>query len=114
MTRRLAAILATDVVGYSRLMGRDENGTLVARVRADAFCHSMVRSLVGASVAVGTGRLTVDDVVRLRDAGLRTSEFKVHAARGLTLMEVGYPSDELLGLRADQTRRRRQLDVDVD
>ncbi len=28
MTRRLAAILSVDVVGYSRLMGRDENGTL--------------------------------------------------------------------------------------
>ena len=30
--RRLAAILAADVVGYSRLMGRDEGGTL-ARLR---------------------------------------------------------------------------------
>lgn len=29
VVRRLAAILAADVVGYSRLMGRDENGTLV-------------------------------------------------------------------------------------
>ena len=28
VVRRLAAILAADVVGYSRLMGRDENGTL--------------------------------------------------------------------------------------
>jgi class 3 adenylate cyclase len=33
VTRRLAAILAADVVGYSRLMGRDENGTL-ARLKA--------------------------------------------------------------------------------
>ena len=30
--RKLAAILAADVVGYSRLMGRDESGTL-ARLR---------------------------------------------------------------------------------
>jgi adenylate cyclase len=28
--RRLAAILAADVVGYSRLMGQDEAGTLAA------------------------------------------------------------------------------------
>ncbi len=28
MERRLAAILAADVVGYSRLMGEDETGTL--------------------------------------------------------------------------------------
>jgi adenylate cyclase len=33
VVRRLAAILAADVVGYSRLMGRDENGTL-ARLKA--------------------------------------------------------------------------------
>jgi TolB-like protein/class 3 adenylate cyclase/Tfp pilus assembly protein PilF len=33
VVRRLAAILAADVVGYSRLMGRDENGTL-ARLKS--------------------------------------------------------------------------------
>ena len=32
-TRRLAAILAADVAGYSRLMGADEEGTLPGRVR---------------------------------------------------------------------------------
>lgn len=30
VTRRLAAVVAADVVGYSRLMGRDERGTLAA------------------------------------------------------------------------------------
>jgi class 3 adenylate cyclase len=33
MSRRLAAILAADVAGYSRLMGADEEGTL-ARLKA--------------------------------------------------------------------------------
>lgn len=86
---------------------RDADGVLVAEVKADAFCHSMVRALVGACAAVGEGRLDVGDVVVLRDALTRTSEFKVLAARGLTLTEVGYPSDELLALRAEQTRARR-------
>lgn len=89
---------------------RDETGTLIAGVRADAFCHSMVRALVGACVAVGSGRLAPDDIARLRDARERTSDFKVLAARGLTLMEVGYPADELLADRATQTRGRRSLD----
>jgi tRNA pseudouridine38-40 synthase len=89
---------------------RDRDGVLVANVRADAFCHSMVRALVGACVAVGEGRLEVGDVAELRDAGERTSEFKVLAARGLTLAEVGYPADELLAARADQTRARREID----
>lgn len=86
---------------------RDAEGVLVAEVKADAFCHSMVRALVGACVAVGEGRLDVADLVVLRDALTRTSEFKVLAARGLTLTEVGYPADDLLATRAEQTRARR-------
>lgn len=86
---------------------RGQDGVLLANVRADAFCHSMVRALVGACVAVGEGRIAVDDVVAIREARLRIPETKVLAARGLVLAEVGYPADELLALRAEQTRRRR-------
>jgi tRNA pseudouridine38-40 synthase len=86
---------------------RASDAVLVANVKADAFCHSMVRALVGACVAVGQGRLAVADVAELRDAGERTSAFKVLAARGLTLVEVGYPADDLLAARAEQTRARR-------
>lgn len=93
---------------------RDDDGVMVAEVRADAFCHSMVRALVGACAAVGEGRLDVDDLVVLRDARERTSEFKVLAARGLTLTEVGYPADELLGSRAEQTRARRDREATAE
>lgn len=89
---------------------RADDGVLVAHVRADAFCHSMVRALVGACVAVGEGRLAVEDVVAIRDAGLRTADTKVLAARGLVLAEVGYPADDLLAARAEQTRNRRDAD----
>ncbi|WP_438353776.1 tRNA pseudouridine(38-40) synthase TruA [Microbacterium sp. CJ88] len=86
---------------------RDVAGVLVAHVRADAFCHSMVRALVGGCVAVGEGRLGVADLAGIRDALERTPEVKVLAARGLTLTEVGYPDDGLLAARAEQTRARR-------
>ncbi|WP_221586051.1 tRNA pseudouridine(38-40) synthase TruA [Microbacterium sp. G2-8] len=86
---------------------RDDRGVLVANVKADAFCHSMVRALVGACVAVGGGRLEIADVARLRDELDRTSAFAVLDARGLTLTEVGYPADEQLAARAEQTRSRR-------
>ena len=43
----------------------------------------------------------------IRDEAERTNEFTVLAARGLTLTEVGYPDDELLAARAEQTRARR-------
>jgi tRNA pseudouridine38-40 synthase len=89
---------------------RDDLGVLVANVKADAFCHSMVRALVGACVAAGEGRLDPEDVVDIRDARERVPEVKVLAARGLTLTEVGYPADELLADRAEQTRARRDAE----
>ncbi|KLD27850.1 hypothetical protein TB15x_23815 [Xanthomonas perforans] len=69
-----------------------------------------MRALVGACVAVGEGRIGVDDVVAIRDARLRIPETKVLAARGLVLAEVGYPADDLLAARAEQTRNRRDAD----
>ena len=86
---------------------RDADGVLVARVRADAFCHSMVRALVGACVAAGEGRLAADRVAGIRDEARRGSEFIVLPSRGLTLMEVGYPADADLAARAEQTRAKR-------
>ncbi|TAJ47614.1 MAG: tRNA pseudouridine(38-40) synthase TruA [Herbiconiux sp.] len=88
---------------------READGVLVAALQADAFCHSMVRSLVGVTVGVGDGSLTGDDVVRLRDARARTGEFLVMPAKGLVLTEVGYPADAELAGRAEQTRARREL-----
>lgn len=88
---------------------RDADGRIVARVQADAFCHSMVRSLVGACVAVGEGALTAADLVKLRDAAERTSAVKVMAAHGLALTQVGYPEDDLLAVRAELTRAKRTL-----
>ncbi len=86
---------------------RDGDGVLVARLQADAFCHSMVRALVGAAVSVGDGKLPGTRLVGIREEAQRTSEFKVMPAAGLTLVEVGYPPDEELRARAEQTRARR-------
>ena len=86
---------------------RDAAGVLNAEVRADAFCHSMVRSIVGLCLGVGEGKLSPTDAVLLLDAQQRTSDFKVAPARGLTLVEIGYPPDEELAARAAQTRARR-------
>ncbi|HMH57664.1 MAG TPA: tRNA pseudouridine synthase A [Galbitalea sp.] len=86
---------------------RDEAGVLVALLQADAFCHSMVRALTGACVAVGEGKLKAGRAVELLRAKERTAEFKVLPAKGLALVEVGYPDDAEVGLRAEQTRARR-------
>ena len=88
---------------WERLTG----GVLRARVQADAFCHSMVRALVGATIAVGERTLETERLLALRDELQRTAEFKVAPAKGLTLTEVGYPEDAELRPRAEQTRARR-------
>ena len=90
---------------------RDPDGVLVASITADAFCHSMVRALVGATVAVGEGRLSGARLANLRMDRTRITEFKVMQAHGLTLMQVGYPEDAEMRLRAVATRRRRSLPV---
>jgi tRNA pseudouridine38-40 synthase len=91
---------------------RRDDGVLVAALQADAFCHSMVRALVGACVAVGERRLEASALTDLLAARERTSAFKVMPAKGLTLTEVGYPPDDELAARAAQTRARRELHVD--
>ncbi|MGA1837565.1 tRNA pseudouridine synthase A [Herbiconiux sp. 11R-BC] len=88
---------------------REPGGVLTARLQADAFCHSMVRALVGATVAVGDGSLSGPDLVRLRDERRRTGAFLVMPAKGLVLTEVGYPPDAEVAERAERTRARRDL-----
>jgi tRNA pseudouridine38-40 synthase len=93
---------------------RNDEGVLVATLQADAFCHSMVRSLVGSCVAAGSKLHTVSHVEKLRDQAQRTAVFKVMPAHGLTLTEVLYPSDEEVGERAELTRSRRELTEELD
>lgn len=84
-------------------------GTVEITVRADAFCHSMVRSLVGALAAVGTGQRDLDWLRSVRDTTTRQSSIQVMPAHGLTLEEVGYPPDEELAARAGAARAVRVL-----
>ncbi len=93
---------------------REPDGVLVASLQADAFCHSMVRAMVGATIAVGEGRFGPERLEELRVAGERTSAFKVAPAKGLTLTEVGYPADDELAARAVQTRAKRSADDGSD
>jgi tRNA pseudouridine38-40 synthase len=79
-------------------------------LKGDAFCHNMVRSIVGALVAVGRGRASVSDVQKRLKSGSRAGSLKVVAAKGLSLIEVGYPKDSRMGLQAQNTRKRRVLE----
>lgn len=83
------------------------DGVLVARIQADAFCHSMVRSLVGAVLSVGSGRLTLTELQQLTVDRSRSSRIAVMPPGGLSLEAIEYPEAELLAERASQTRARR-------
>ena len=86
----------------------ERHGSLVnVTVEADAFCHSMVRALVGGLVAVGEGRHHPDWLGGVLEAQTRDPHVTVMPAHGLTLEEVVYPDDADLAARAAESRRRR-------
>lgn len=94
-------------LSWERVSTGPDAGLVVATVRADAFCHSMVRSLVGALLAVGQGRRDLAWLGSVAAHDGRSPAIAVAPARGLTLESVTYPPDELLAQRAAVTRARR-------
>ncbi len=66
-------------------------------VEANAFCHQMVRSLVGALVSVGEGKLTAAALLEILRAGERTGASRLAPPGGLCLMGVSYPEEMVPG-----------------
>lgn len=91
---------------------RDDTGLAEATVVADAFCHSMVRALVGCLLAVGEGRRPGSWPAEVLRAGRRDPAVTVAPAHGLTLEEVGYPPVAELAARAAAARTLRVLPGD--
>jgi len=89
---------------------RDDSGVIVGTVRADAFCHNMVRALVGCLITVGEGRRPAEWARDVLVAGKRDAAVTVVQPQGLTLEEVGYAPDSELARQATEARRVRSLD----
>ena len=87
---------------------RDETGLLVGTVRADAFCHNMVRALVGSLIAVGEGRRAPDWPMQVMLGRERHPAVTVIQPHGLSLEEVDYPEAAELAEQAERTRTRRE------
>ncbi|MBV9795708.1 MAG: tRNA pseudouridine(38-40) synthase TruA [Actinobacteria bacterium] len=99
---------ATTVRRLLRLdWARDDAGVAEATVVADAFCHNMVRAMVGALLAVGEGRRPAGWPGQVRAAAVRDGAVHVAPAHGLCLAEVAYPPAPELAARAAETRRVR-------
>jgi tRNA pseudouridine38-40 synthase len=101
---------ATTIRDLQRLDWDRDGDLVVAGASADAFCWSMVRSLVGALLAVGDGRRTLEWCASLLDETRRSSAFAAAPARGLTLVGVDYPPDDELAARIAVTRELRTVD----
>jgi tRNA pseudouridine38-40 synthase len=99
---------ATTVRALRRLdWRRDDDGVAVACVVADAFCHNMVRALVGALLAVGAGSRSPSWPSAVLTAAVRDPAVRVVPPHGLCLEEVRYPAPGQLAARAALTRRVR-------
>lgn len=108
--RREGATTVRTLIEFS--WERQNDGVLVSTVRADAFCHSMVRTLVGAVLRVGEGRQSSQWPAQLQqhgEAARRSGGALVVPALGLVLQHVSYPADDDLAERSAQTRARRGL-----
>ena len=114
--RRDGATTVRDLQRFDWTVEPDPRGHLApgagevwtAHVSADAFCWSMVRSLVGAVMAVGEGRRSPEWIDSLLQATERSSAVPVAPARGLSLIGVDYPPNAEL---ADRNRTTRDLRV---
>ena len=101
---------ATTIRDLQRLDWSRDGDRITAYVSADAFCWSMVRSLVGALLAVGEGRREPGWCAELLTATQRSSDFAAAPAQGLTLLGVDYPPDDQLEARTTITRDLRVID----
>ncbi len=101
---------ATTVRALRRLdWRRDADGVAVACVVADAFCHNMVRALVGSLLPVGDASRPPSWPASVLAAAVRDPAVRVVPPHGLCLEEVRYPPPGELAARATQTRQLREM-----
>jgi tRNA pseudouridine38-40 synthase len=101
---------ATTIRDLQRLDWSRSGDLITAHVSADAFCWSMVRSVVGALLAVGERRREPAWCASLLAETRRSSDFLAAPAQGLTLVGVDYPPDDQLEARIAVTRDLRRID----
>ena len=76
-------------------------------LEADAFCHNQVRAMVGALIAVGQKKLSVEELSAILKGKTRVSRFKVVAPHGLALTFVEYPSPDQFAAQAQKAKNMR-------
>lgn len=88
---------------------RSPAGLVEMSLQADAFCHNMVRAVVGGAVLVGRGERPVSWLRGRLEERARSADTLLAPSAGLVLEQVLYPPDEQLAQRAQLTRARRTV-----
>ncbi|WP_394939431.1 tRNA pseudouridine(38-40) synthase TruA [Psychromicrobium sp. YIM B11713] len=86
---------------------RGYDGVITVNIQADAFCHNMVRALIGSAVQVGSGEQPLGWLEERLALKFRDAKSLLAAPHALVLEEVAYPGDGELAARAELTRARR-------
>ena len=94
---------------HSFKVSRPYPGMVQAMIRADAFCHSQVRFMMGALIEIGRGKYQTDWIGELLAAGVRDQRVPLADGRGLTLWEVAYPPADQYALQAQKAKVVRTL-----
>lgn len=94
---------------HSFNISRPGAGIVQAMIRADAFCHSQVRFMMGALIEIGRGKYQPNWVGELLAAGVRDQRVPLADGRGLTLWEVAYPPEDEYALQAEKAKVVRTL-----
>lgn len=94
---------------HSFKVSRPYPGMVQAMIRADAFCHSQVRFMMGALIEIGRGKYQTDWIGGLLAAGARDQRVPLADGRGLTLWEVAYPPADQYALQAQKAKVVRTL-----
>ncbi|QOR45111.1 tRNA pseudouridine(38-40) synthase TruA [Trueperella pecoris] len=84
-----------------------DGGVVTGYAKADAFCHSQVRTLMGSLIEVGRGARDEDWPAARLEAAVRNGEVIVAPPHPLTLEEIGYPAPAEYGAQAVLARRYR-------
>lgn len=94
---------------HSFNISRPGAGIVQAMIRADAFCHSQVRFMMGALIEIGRGKYQPNWLGELLAAGVRDQRVPLADGRGLTLWEVAYPPEDEYALQAQKAKVVRTL-----
>ena len=95
---RLGAQAKTNICKVGLAEWVDEGNKFVFIIRADRFLRNMVRAIVGTLLEVGLGKISIEEFCKIIEAKDRCAAGASVAAKGLFLVDIGYPEELSKGL----------------